>query len=59
MTLINPFLNGDMCDCFKLKITFFLMIAIVTIECPLDIDGVGVVPLYEIAVVTIHRSYEF
>jgi len=56
--VIDPFLNGDMSLRFKLKVAFPPIAAVVALHGALDIDGMGVVPLDEVAVVTVHRPHE-
>ena len=43
---------------FELKVSLARFVAIVVFERPFDIDGMGIVPLDEIAVVTVHSSHQ-
>ena len=55
---INPSLNLDMCPCFKLQVSLSRVSAVVVLERPLDIYGVGVVAFDQVAVIAIHRTYK-
>src|SRR5512145_358181 len=55
---IDPALNGYMRLRFELKVSLARVIAIVVVECPFDIDGMGIVALDEIAVVAVHGSHQ-
>src|SRR5437588_8613448 len=50
---VNPFLDGDMCFRFELKIAFAGVIAIIVFESALDVDGMSVVPFNQVAVVAV------
>ena len=43
---------------FELQVAFFGVVAVVTLEGALDIDGVRIVAFDQIAVVAIHRTHE-
>jgi hypothetical protein len=55
---IDPVLDSDMGFRLKLEIALARVVAVVVLECPLDIDGVRIVSFDEIAVVAIHRANE-
>lgn len=54
-TAIDPLLDGDMRPGLKLEVAFFGVRTVVLLHGALDIDRVGVMPLDQIAVVTVHR----
>jgi hypothetical protein len=55
---VDPFLNGDMRLGFKLEVSLFRIGAVVVPHRAFDVDGMGVMPLDEVAVVAIHRPHE-
>ena len=55
---VDPFLNGDMRLGFKLKVSFFRIGAVIVPHRAFDVDGMGVMPLDEVAVVAVHRPHE-
>ncbi len=55
---INPLLNSYMGLSLKLQVSLLRVGAVVTFERLFYIDRVGVMPLYEVAVVAIHRTHE-
>ncbi|WP_456835521.1 MULTISPECIES: hypothetical protein [unclassified Bradyrhizobium] len=57
-SLIDPLLDGDMGDGFLLQVAFLGVGAVVVLECAFYIDRVSVVPLDQVAIVAIHRTYE-
>ena len=57
-TTIDPALDGDMGLGFKLQGAGPCVSAVVILHSPFDIDGMCVVPLDQVGVVTIHRPHE-
>jgi len=55
---VDPFLNGDMRLGFELKVSLFRIGAVVVPHRAFDVDGMGVMPLDEVAVVAVHRPHE-
>lgn len=55
---IKPLLHRNVSLSFELKIAFMTVGAIIVFQSALDIDGMGIVPFDEIAVVAVHRSHE-
>ena len=51
---VNPLLDCDMGFGFELEIALFGLGAVVALQCTLDIDGVCVVALDQVAVVAVH-----
>ena len=58
ISFIDPPLHRDMRFGLKLQIALLGVGAVVVLERTLDIDGMGVVPFDEVAVVAIHRPHE-
>src|ERR1700733_12540356 len=58
MARVDPSLNRDMSSRFELEIAFLRIGAVIAFECALDINGMGVVPFNEIAVIAIPRADE-
>jgi hypothetical protein len=58
MAIIDPALNGNVRLGFELEGAFFGVFAVVVLEGALDIDGVRIMSLDEVAVVAIHRPHE-
>ena len=56
--VVDPSLHGDMGPGLELQIALARIGAVVVPERPLDIDGVRVMPLDQIAVVAVHRAHE-
>lgn len=55
---VDPGLHGDVRPRLELQIAFPRLGAVVREQCPLDVHGVGVMALDEIAVVAVHRADE-
>ena len=57
-SLIDPPLDLNVGLGLKLEVALFRLSAEVVVECPLDVHRMCVVSLDEIAIITIHGSYE-
>ncbi|MCY4316875.1 MAG: hypothetical protein OXC66_12285 [Roseovarius sp.] len=55
---VDPFLDSDMRLGFELKVPLLRIGAVVVAHRALDVDGMGVVPFDEVAVVAVHRPHE-
>src|ERR1700732_491222 len=55
---VDPFLDGHVRLGFELQVAPARVLAIIIPERAFDIDGMGVVPFDQVAVVTVHRPYE-
>ena len=55
---VDPRLNRDMRLGFELKVALLRIGAVVVSHRPFDVDGVGIMPLDEVAVVAVHRPHE-
>ena len=55
---VDPALDRDVCPGFKLEVALFSVCAVVLVQRALDIHRVGVMPLDQVAVVTVHRPHE-
>jgi hypothetical protein len=51
-------LDGDVGFRLELQVALFRLGAVVVVERPLDVDGVGVVPFDQVAVVAVHRPHQ-
>src|SRR5882757_8877508 len=57
-TPVNPLLNGDMSFRFELQVALARVLAVVVLECALDVDGMCIVSFDQVAVITIHRTHQ-
>ena len=55
---VDPFLYLNVGFCSELQISPAGVGAVVVLECPLDVKWMGVVPFYQIAVITVHCTDE-
>ena len=58
VTVINPFLDGDVGLGFELEVPLAFILAVVVLQGAFDVDRVCVVPLDQVAVIAVHRAHE-
>jgi len=56
--LVDPLLDRDVRSGLELQVPLDRVGAVVVVDRSLDVDGVGIVALDQVAVVAIHRPYE-